>query len=100
MNTTTEPNESIMLEADPTKEMVAESFNISDARRDELCDIIEDQFDRKDTNIVEDMVAISAKCENHEELAFSMMVLGAWIADKKRSSNPFQAMMSALSSDN
>lgn len=73
---------------------LSKAFGISAKRRDEICEIIEHQVKDKKTSLAEDMAAIAAKTNNHEELSFAMFMLGVHASEAQ--SNPLASLAALL----
>jgi len=97
MKTATIAKEDVTIkEVDSNADGLAESLGISDARRDEICEIIEGGFHKSNT-ITSEMTAITSKLENKQELAFAMFVYGSFVADSQNESrNPLASLLAAL----
>ena len=78
---------------------IAGAFGISDKRAEELCETIVGQWeDESATTAAQAMANIAEKCDNHEELAWSMFAFGCHVAEAQET--PIASLMKALTSKN
>lgn len=99
MSTQTAPlpakNETVTVKIiDSKSDELGKSLGLSDERRDELCELVQDTMEDHSENITEDMVTISSKLHNHNELAWAMFMYGTHLAMKD--SNPLASLAAIM----
>lgn len=73
---------------------LAESFGISEQRRDEMCELVVETMENHGESITDDMVKISSKLHNHNELAWAMFMYGTHLSEQQ--GNPLASLAALL----
>lgn len=74
---------------------VAGVLGISAERRDEICEVLEKQWETEGTHdIAEDLSSISTHMTSHQELSFASFVYGCHVGQQK--ANPLASLAAAM----